>query len=782
MPQTKVSHGQRKPSAIYPALQGLDHWYHTHEHWAFPLALLANVVLGAWLLHVIDYLPITALVGVCVLVFWAASADHVVDLATRREKVMATFGLILAPAVAVWITLEGPLGVITVPYTEWRLVAVWVALFAGVPLGLAWANNERIRLRVRMYREVLHWDPEAVDMRGVDAPPDTAKTDGEVTEIDLVPQVAGAWTLKAMRQRIPRLAARWGVAEGKIKIVAKDRERGRPFQARLIIDESESVPDATLYQVPDRPTDIRDPYDAGVLTGGGVLMSQAYKLGHGSVDGLAGGDRGSGKTKWRQRGAAHVVTSFNAMLWIADLKPGSPNWREWADLCDWYATDAEMFKDMLRTAWAASFSPLRTKEETHDPGGYDPDGVYRGDPVVVILLDECAIAFNPDAMTIKVTARDRMTADQAAAEIVQVTKQFAQVSRSTAHTLWFSTVRLDFSSFGRDPSVRAFVSSGERAGFKTARRSDGMFLFAHDDSPDLSALPQDAPGTGWFESILYPDAVNGRAHMFVSNMKDPSVPPTMETTHVDQLHAFVERYPQVRPSYRDETLAVIREQVGNLYDDRVRYDRAGNPVTMGPVVTDNDTGEILQGPTPVPDLPPEGPQQPAAAPAPPTPAGRTLRCPKCRGADITATIPDPELPTTDATFECHSCHQSSTWSEIVVAAGPDYFTGRDGHIPGPIATEDVPDIGEPDPEPDLAPVRIIQRADSAQHSRQMVWDALNTLGRWAKGPEVAKLLGKDPETIRVRMKELRSQGRVDADGRNRAARYRAVGDPDEPVS
>lgn len=784
MPPSKVTHGQRQPSAIQPGLQSIEGFYRAREHWIFPLLVLGHVILVPWLLYAIDSAVWSWFVGICGLIFWATSVEHTFELRVRRERIMARLALVFAPVIFVWIILTGPFAPLPIPYTSWQLVPIWVAFFGGIPLSLAWSNNERIRLRVRMFREVLAWDPEAVDLRGVDAPPETATTDGEVTEIDLVPKVAGAWTLKQLRARIPRLAARWGVAEGKIKIIAKERKRGRPFQARLIIDESENPPEATVYRLPVAPTDVRDPFSAGTMVGTSAdFLSELYRKGHGAVDGLCGGIRGSGKTKDRQLRAGFGVTSFNCLdPWIADLKPGSPNWRDWAGLSDWYATTPEGFRDMLRVAWAVAFSPRRTETEAHDPGGLDPDGVYRGDPYVLILLDECAIAFNKDAMAVTITARDRMEADRAADEITAATKQLAQISRSTGQGLWFSTVRLDFTSFGRDPSIRAFVSSGEKGGYRTDRRGDAMFLFATDDAPDLTTIPQDAPGTAWYTSYRYPDPVQARAHAFITNLDDPSCPPGMDTNHVDQLYAFKARFPQSSPRFTDETLATIREHVGSLYDDRVRYDRAGNPVTMGPVVTDDDTGEILQGPTPVPDLPPEAPQQPAAAPAAPAPAGRTLRCPKCRGADITATIPDPELPTTDATFECHSCHQYSTWSEIVVAAGPDYFNGRDGHIPGPIATEDAPDIGEPDPEPDLAPVRIIQRAESARHSRQMVWDALNTLGRWAKGPEVAKLLGKDPETIRVRMKELRSQGRVDADGRNRAARYRAVGDPDEPVT
>lgn len=783
---------RRDPSWLAPTINGVRDLYELERHWFLPVVWIAHLILVPWALWLVDYEPLTWLVFIVAGVLWASVLDHTGDLPQRRERLWARTALLLAPGFAFWIAWRGPWASITVPFTGWVVTALWATVFCSVPFWMAWSHNRHVLLRVNAYRNILAWDAESVDMRGVKAPPETAVTDGEVTEVDLIPEIGGKWTLKKMRQRIPNIAARWGVPESKITITAKTQEKGRSFVARLRIDESIKPPEATLYQLPAAPTDIREPYEQGNRVGGAPLLGEQYRRGHGAVDGLTGGDRGSGKTKKRQRDAAQTVTSFNAMLWIADLKPGSPNWRDWAGLADWYATDAETFANMLRVAWAASYSPARTREEAHDPGGYDPDGVYRGDPHVTILLDECAIAFNPDQMQITVTSREKMNAENAAAEIVAVTKQFAQVSRSTSHGLLFSTVRLDFSSFGKDPAIRAFVASGERAGFKTARAADGRFLFAHDAAPDLSGLPSDAPGTGWFESYLHPDAVQGRAHMFVSNLKDPSTPPGMLETHVAQLYSFVARFPQCFPRYSDATLKVIREHLGSVYDDRARYTRDGD---IEPVVIDDDTGEITQGRADYGVPAPEAPQGPAATGT--TAPGRTLCCPKCGGDDITTMAPDEALPGGDTVFTCRSCAALSTWTEVATAsAQAGVFDVPTGHVPGPIDSpvdededeEPVPDLDEqyaPTGEP-LPPTVDLpstpRRAESAQHSRQMVWDALHSIGRWAKTPEIAQVLSKDPETVRLRLKELVEQGRVEKQGGNAARRSRAIGSPDEPVS
>jgi hypothetical protein len=779
---------RRDPSWLAPTINGIRDVYELERHWFLPVIWIAHLIAVPWMLFLVNYTPLTWFVFIIAGVLWASVLDHTGDLPLRRERIWARTALLLAPCFAMWITLLGPWWAFWIPGIGW-VTAFWATVFCALPFWIAWSHNRHVLLRVNAYRNILAWDAASVDMRGVSAPPETAVTDGEVTEVDLIPEIGGKWTLKKMRARIPNIAARWGVPENKITITPKAQEKGRSFRARLRIDESIRPPEATLYQLPDAPTDIREPYKQGNLTGGAMLMGEQYRKGHGAVDGLTGGDRGSGKTKKRQRDAAQTVTSFNAMLWIADLKPGSPNWRDWAGLADWYATDAETFANMLRVAWAASFSPTRTREETHDPGGYDPDGVYRGDPHVTILLDECAIAFNPNQMQITVTAREKMTAENAAMEIVAVTKQFSQVSRSTSHSLLFSTVRLDFSSFGKDPAIRAFVASGERAGFKTARAADGRFLFAHDAAPDLSGLPSDAPGTGWFESYLHPDAVQGRADMFVSNLKDPSTPPGMVDTHVEQLYAFTARYPQCFPRYSDETLACIRKQVGSIYDERPRYTRDGE---IEPVVIDEDTGEITQGRADHGVPAPEAPSGPAVTGT--TTPGRTLACPKCGGDDITTKIADEALPGGDTVFECRTCQALSTWTEVATAsAAAGVFDSPTGHVPGPIdAPIDDEEDPVPDPDEQYAPTgeplpptvnlpRSPRRAESAQHSRQMVWDALHGIGRWAKTPEIAQVLEKDPETVRLRLSELAKQGRVEQQGRNAARRSIAVGSPDDPV-
>lgn len=69
----------------------------------------------------------------------------------------------------------------------------------------------------------------------------------------------------------------------------------------------------------------------------------------------------------------------------------------------------------------------------------------------------------------------------------------------------------------------------------------------------------------------------------------------------------------------------------------------------------------------------------------------------------------------------------------------------------------------------------------AGHSRQQVWNALHYLGAWTSAGVIATVCRKDNETVRFRLVELARQGRVEADGRNRARRYRALGSAGVPV-
>lgn len=66
-------------------------------------------------------------------------------------------------------------------------------------------------------------------------------------------------------------------------------------------------------------------------------------------------------------------------------------------------------------------------------------------------------------------------------------------------------------------------------------------------------------------------------------------------------------------------------------------------------------------------------------------------------------------------------------------------------------------------------------------SRQQVWNALHYLGAWTSAGVVADVCRKDNETVRFRLVELARQGRVEADGRNRSRRYRALGSAGVPV-
>lgn len=588
----------------------------TRAYTAPPFVGGAVVFMGSVLHYAWVWFAVLVWVGGLVLV--VTGYDHSLRIKHRRERWWAAGTVTALAAGGAWWTIVGPL------WGPALGVELFVTGVVALPCAIPWSLHRRVRRGVQVDYRIRAFTRDVLDrcnLKDVEAPTSTGWAEEHRWEVDLVPPAG--WTLKKLQAAVPALAAELGLDESKVTIVRKEGRKGKRLRGRLMVDESDRAPAPTRWQLPAEPTDIRQPYRKGEITGGGELRGQWWIEDHGAVGGIVGGLLGSGKTVNAEADCAYLVTSFNALgPWIWDGKPGSPNWAQWGPqtdglpaLSDWYATKPDEFRMMVLACWAIAGTRGGTSE--HEP--------THAEPFVGMYCDESAIVFAPDTMTATVlTAKDSRKASQLAEEVRLTTEQYVQVYRSTATALRMATVRCEHKSTG-GATLRSFLLGAELAGFATSNPRDGEFLFPGHDIA-LHQIPRDAPGTGYFQSKLHPTPVRGRVDLF----DDKKIKAGHPDSDVQRLRRWVRDHPEASPALDDRVLQAIRSVVGDAYDRRNGRrpavcpscsgqlgagDRAaGGCLACGADLEPDDTPEPAPPLVPVPEPAPEPSETVGAAP------------------------------------------------------------------------------------------------------------------------------------------------------------------------
>lgn len=530
-----------------------------YPHVVGPLALAGTAFGLAWGAHLLR-LPwlLTVLVAVIVLL----GLGNAPDLPGHRERTYAVTCWVAGggwTVAAAWVgPLSGP--VLGVAVGEWQPPAMFVAWLLLLAVGWPpWFRHRRVRRAVEVSAEILAWDGDAVGLPGVDLVAAGAKADGDQWEAPLVPKQKGRYTLDALRKAIPRIAARYDVAQHEVTI---DKVRGeREGKYVLRIRRNPRPKGGALYQVPDERPSLRRPFRIGDLSSERhkPLMGELWRPDHGGVDGVSAGQKGYGKTNYFRRMAVQTIASHDGLLLVGDMKPGSPDYRAIGSRGAYVYAKTRAEIDLLVRALMVI---CRVRGEAP----------RRDRKVLVLLLDETSLYFAPTPLTgdaiQKAAARNADVARLAAFDsLVAICRAFDISMRA-------ATQRGREAKLGGD--ARSAMLAGEVCGFFSPKPADSALLsgaraFA------LDMLPRGTKGECLISNGIHEEVTRGSLH-YVNDDAEAAVldrfaarPEDIGDLHADELAAlraeFGDEWDGLRAANRRPMVVIDAEQVDEPDDE-----------------------------------------------------------------------------------------------------------------------------------------------------------------------------------------------------------------------
>lgn len=462
----------------------------------------------------------------------------------------------------------------------WTVVAAWLGPWWGPTwLGLGplmwawggllavgwppWFKHRRVRRAVEVSAEILAWDGDAVGLPRVELASSGAGADGHSWWARLVPQRKGEYTLAKLRQAIPRIAARYDVAQGDVSVEAV--RDGREGEYLLRIQTAPREEQGARFEVPEKRPSARRPFEIGHQQGGAPILSELWREGHGGVDGLAAGQKGYGKTNYGKRAALQAIAAHDALNIIADLKPGSPDYQRIGPYSWLYATtpaQVDLVIRVLLVICEARGARLRKDRK-----------------VLLFQLDESALYFNPTApelppADLDPTARRRWISDEKRRAEETDTQRAANydnllaISRSYDLGVRVQTQRGTERRIG-GAAARSALLAGEVFGVYSPRDADAALL-SDDGEFDLASLPRDRKGEALISNGQHHDPTRGTIH-YVTEDAEAEV---------------LDRYGPDQGDLMEDELRAIRERIGPGFDEL----RAANRVVPVPDPSEAPTG------------------------------------------------------------------------------------------------------------------------------------------------------------------------------------------------
>jgi hypothetical protein len=568
---------EREPAPLERLLDGFDDLVlYRYPHVVGP-PFIACVLLGvAWLAHWGGGGAATlATVVACVVVFLAL--DSVAELPGAREK---TYALICWLGGGSWVILAAWFGPFSAPLpwvSEWLgypvpvLLAAWAVML--VTLMPPWTKHRRVRRSAEVSREILAWDGDAVGLPEVSLSTAGAKADADGWEAPLIPDTPGKWTTDKLRRALPNIAARYEAATHEFSI---DKVRGDKEGKWVLRYRKARKREPVLYVPPTERPSAREPFTIGHVTSDPTkpLQAEVWRKGHGGVDSLITGQKGYGKTRAFQRVALHAISSRDAVLFLGDMKPGSPDHHEIGSRGAYlYATTAAEIDAMILVLLALCKIRGRNKR--------------RNRKVIVAEFDETALYFAPTPPAGD-TPGDRARAFRIDEQRKAQFENLANVSRAYDMSIWLAVQKGKEKNTGGD--ARSAISAGQVIGFYAPKVSDGTLVSA-DAAFDPTRLPRGVPGQCFVSNGLHPEVIRG----------------TLWNVTEATIRDVLDRFAKDTGALDDDEVEALREEFGERWDELRKANRKGAALPLD-----------------------DEPEESAAPVPPPAPQGRAMTADQSR--------------------------------------------------------------------------------------------------------------------------------------------------------
>ena len=518
---------EKEPAPIEKYLEAIDNaLIYRYPHVVGPPTLAATALGVAASVH--HWADLTGFIvfGVFLLVVLLLGLDSAVKLPAGRERgygLSLWLGGISWTALAAWFgPWWAPVGVLPV-----LMLSLGVLLMGGWP---PWFKHRRIRRAVDVAKEIGAFNGEAVGLKEVRLSKAGAKADDHSWVAPLIPKVPGTYTLDMLQKAIPRIAARLGCEPYQLTVEKVRGDKEGKYQLRR--DYGTRDPDGMHFEVPTEPTSVRKPFPVGVLADQKTpMMIELWRKGHGGVDSIVAGQKGYGKTNFYKRIGVHTVPSHDGLLFIGDMKPGSPDYGDLARGCYAYARTAETIDTMIEALHILCEVRGRNKR---------PDR-----KVIVVLLDETSLYFSPTL------GEGRQAAAEAARTDMRRRSRWAQltaISRAFDMALYAATQRCEPVTIGGD-NARAALLAGQVVGFFSPKPRDSALISA-DGKLMMHTLPRGRKGECLISNQVHGDPVRGRQHL----VEDA------------QLLEVVERFAGLEKGLQEDELEALRTGLGERWE------------------------------------------------------------------------------------------------------------------------------------------------------------------------------------------------------------------------
>lgn len=479
---------QRDPSS--DVLDLLSASISRHRHALGPLAMALGMLAFAWVSHL--WFPTLGTIAAAVVFILGMQGASQLPTA-RRERLwgyLFWFSAMTWTVLAVWAE-NGPLtrGIITQ-----RPVLLYLLAGLTIAFGIPWYWHRRVRRGIQVDKSIAAWgDGGKVGLKGATL----RGTDATLTGFSgVIEGIRGVHHYSQFEQARSRIASLFGVHASAVVI-----ERGtHEAEARVRVQEME--PDAPeVWEPPMEPVSIKDLFSIGLFDDGSPILYRFFGP-DGGLDGVMIGVKGSGKSNLMNVLIAYVAACYDAVPWIADLKPGAQEHKEWKPLVDAFAETPEQVDQMYTALWS-----IFEERGSYSGRKFEPT---RERPAIVIFVDESSVYF---AASVEADLKKRQEETQRLDRRKALVAKVMAVCRSLGGANQYATQFGLFEALG-NTTIRNHLVAGHAIAFRTAKAKDAGLVFPVPGGIDTGRIPRDRPGTMFMDGPEQDRPILGRVHGF----------------------------------------------------------------------------------------------------------------------------------------------------------------------------------------------------------------------------------------------------------------------------
>lgn len=366
---------------------------------------------------------------------------------------------------------------------RWYLVVALGVIL--VPFWVLWFKHRRIRRSVEVDQMMAAWgDGTNAGMPGVRIV--GVRATG-TTITGKMKGIRGKHTWSTFQHHKPQIASRFGVLQSQIQLHRGKEEAECSFT--ILVGEEESL----RFELPAAGESITVPKLIGRAAAGmrERVTVQLYRHGHGAIDALGAGMKGSGKSNLAEVLAAYGVRAPDALVWVCDFKPGAQQWRPWAlaGLLDWFAHTQDEADRMFAVLQRVMGVRGQTAGRIHKPS--------KKSPLILLIVDEAALLFSKEALPADAEFDERRAAERRLDDRNAVIGDILKVSRSMGIGMLMFAQRIMADTLGTS-DIRSFLAAGLLWLFRGQKTSDArMIADLGMEDVDPAAISKSAPGRAY---------------------------------------------------------------------------------------------------------------------------------------------------------------------------------------------------------------------------------------------------------------------------------------------